>query len=89
MMPPKSARQRNHTPTRRKRTPEELKQIEQLASAVIGLDTARGDNVTVQNLSFQQLTMEAPTKPGRMERVRVTLTDCQASFVTGSSSSCS
>jgi flagellar M-ring protein FliF len=65
----------SHTTNRRKRTPEELKQIEQLTSAVIGLDTTRGDNVTVQNLSFQQPTIETPTKPGRIERVRVTLTD--------------
>lgn len=63
------------TTTRRKRTPEELKQIEQLASAVIGLDTNRGDNVTVQNLSFQKPTIDQPTKPGTVERVRVTLTD--------------
>lgn len=63
------------TTTRRKRTPEELKQIEQLASAVIGLDATRGDNVTVQNLSFHKLETEAPVKPSPVERVRVTLTD--------------
>ena len=61
--------------TRRRRTPEELKQIEQLASAVIGLDSARGDNVTVQNLSFQKPSIDPPVKPGPVERVRVTLTD--------------
>ena len=42
------------TETRRKRTPEELKQIEVLASAAIGLDEKRGDTLAVQNLSFQQ-----------------------------------
>jgi len=66
------------TSTRRKRTPEELKQIEQLASAAIGLDTNRGDSLTVQNLSFQKPEVEAPPKPGAVERVRVTLTDWSA-----------
>ncbi|HEV2500332.1 MAG TPA: flagellar basal-body MS-ring/collar protein FliF [Terriglobia bacterium] len=35
------------------RTPAELKQIQDLASAVLGLDTARGDVVTVENMPFQ------------------------------------
>ena len=35
-----------------KRTPEELKQIEQVAQASIGLDAARGDLVTVQEMAF-------------------------------------
>lgn len=34
------------------RTPEELKQIQALASAVLGLDPARGDAVTVENIPF-------------------------------------
>jgi flagellar M-ring protein FliF len=58
---------------RRKRTPEELKQIEDLAKAAIGVDVSRGDTLTVQNLSFEQLPVEAPTQPGLAERVRVTL----------------
>ena len=61
--------------TRRKRTPEELKQIEQLAQAAIGIDTTRGDVLTVQNLSFNQTSVEAPVKPSVMQKVRVTLSD--------------
>jgi flagellar M-ring protein FliF len=61
--------------TRRKRTPEELKQIEDLAKASIGIDTDRGDTLTVQNLSFEQTPPEAPVKPTPLERVRVTLND--------------
>lgn len=61
--------------TRRKRTPEELKQIEQLAQAAIGIDTTRGDVLTVQNLSFDQVPVEAPAKPSVMQKVRVTLSD--------------
>lgn len=61
--------------TRRKRTPDELKQIEQLAQAAIGIDTTRGDVLTVQNLSFDQAPIEAPVKPSVMQKVRVTLSD--------------
>ncbi len=34
------------------RTPAELMELQQLAQAAVGFDTARGDRVTVQNLSF-------------------------------------
>src|SRR6266478_868284 len=61
--------------TRRKRTPEELKQIEVLAAAVIGLDEKRGDTLAVQNLSFQQLPQQAVPLPGPVERVRVMVND--------------
>jgi flagellar M-ring protein FliF len=63
------------TETRRKRTPDELKQIEDLAKAAIGVDTTRGDIMTVQNLSFDQTPVEAPAKPTVMQKVRVTLDD--------------
>jgi len=39
--------------TRVKRTPAELKQIEVLAENAIGLDTSRGDVISVQNLAFE------------------------------------
>jgi flagellar M-ring protein FliF len=61
--------------SRRKRTPDELKQIEDLARAAIGVDVARGDSVTVQNLSFEQTPVEGPVKPSAAERVRTTLND--------------
>ena len=48
---------------RRKRTAEEMKQIEQLASAALGLDTQRGDLLAIQNLSFQESPVE--TSGGR------------------------
>jgi len=59
----------------RKRTPEELKQIEALAAAAIGLDEKRGDTLAVQNLSFQQLPEQSPPQPSKLEKVRVTLND--------------
>jgi flagellar M-ring protein FliF len=61
--------------SRRKRTPEELKQIEVLAAAAIGLDEKRGDTLAVQNLSFQQIPEKSPELPTRLERVRVVLND--------------
>jgi flagellar M-ring protein FliF len=44
------------------RTPEELKQIQAVASAVLGADPARGDMVTVENIPFQITPLE-PTQP--------------------------
>jgi flagellar M-ring protein FliF len=60
---------------RRKRTPEELKQIQVLAAAAIGFDEKRGDTLAVQNLSFQQLPSQAPALPGKLERVRLVVND--------------
>ena len=55
---------------RRKRTPEELKEIERLASASIGIDTQRGDLLAVENLSFQTEPVESVTPPGKLDRWR-------------------
>lgn len=56
--------------TRRKRTPDEMKEIEQLARAAIGIDAQRGDVLAVENLSFQESPVEAPVPPGKAERWR-------------------
>jgi flagellar M-ring protein FliF len=58
------------TANRRKRTPEEMKQIEQLAGAALGLDTQRGDLLALQNLSFQESPVETPVKPTTIETTR-------------------
>jgi flagellar M-ring protein FliF len=58
------------TPTRRKRTADEMKQIEELARAAIGVDTQRGDVLAVENLSFQELPTETLPPPGKIERWR-------------------
>jgi flagellar M-ring protein FliF len=58
------------TSTRRKRTLEEMKEIEQLARAAIGVDTQRGDVLAVENLSFQELPLETPAPPGKSEHWR-------------------
>jgi len=56
--------------THRKRTSEEMKQIEDLARAAIGVDQQRGDTLAVENISFQQSPGEEISAPNRTERVR-------------------
>ncbi len=63
------------TATRRKRTPEEMKQIEGLAAAALGIDAKRGDLLAVENLSFQVLQQEAPAPPTPLEKVQRNLRD--------------
>jgi len=56
--------------TRRKRSDEEMKEIGQLAAASIGLDTQRGDLLSIENLSFEQAAVEAPPPPKKLETAR-------------------
>src|SRR5208337_5224782 len=58
------------TSTRRKRTADEMKEIEQLARAAIGVDAQRGDVLAVENLSFQELPLEIPDAPAKSEHWR-------------------
>jgi flagellar M-ring protein FliF len=53
---------------RRKRSPEEMKEIEDLAKAAIGFDPARGDTLSVQNISFVATSSEGPP-PNLPERL--------------------
>lgn len=55
---------------RRKRTPEEIKNLEHLAGAAIGVDAARGDVLAVENLSFEQPEPAKPPVLTKVERVR-------------------
>jgi flagellar M-ring protein FliF len=59
------------TEARRKRTPEEMKQIEDLAKAAIGFDAVRGDVLSVQNVSFVNAPIEKTIPPAMVERIRV------------------
>jgi flagellar M-ring protein FliF len=58
---------------RRKRTPEEIKNLEQIAAAAIGVDATRGDVLAVENLSFQGAEPEKMSIPTRLDRVRSTI----------------
>jgi flagellar M-ring protein FliF len=57
--------------TRRKRTPEEMKQIEELAKAAIGFDQQRGDLFSLQNIAFTQPPVEMPAPEGKFQRLLV------------------
>jgi len=54
--------------TRRKRTPAEMKQIENLAKAALGFDMARGDQFSLENISFVMPGVDLPTPPGKIQR---------------------
>jgi len=65
----------NKSNPRQKRTPAELTSIEELAKASVGYDSARGDIVTVQNISFQVVPPETPLPPTRLEKTRTLVMD--------------
>ncbi|MBZ5698036.1 MAG: flagellar M-ring protein FliF [Acidobacteriia bacterium] len=55
--------------TRRKRTPEEMKQLDDLVRAVLGFNAQRGDELSIQNISFQAPPAEAPSTPSPVQRI--------------------
>lgn len=58
----------------RKRSPAQLKQLQDLAQAVLGMDPQRGDVISVQNMSFDDGRVpDAP--PTMLAKVRDGLTD--------------
>jgi flagellar M-ring protein FliF len=61
-----------HKETRRKRTPQEMKQIEEAAKAAIGFDPTRGDFLSVQNISFLTTAPEKVPPTPVTERIRLT-----------------
>lgn len=46
------------TTTNKPRAPEDLQRIQQLVAASVGLDTDRGDQITVENIAFNELPVE-------------------------------
>jgi flagellar M-ring protein FliF len=59
------------TQAQRKRSAEEMKQIEDLTKAAIGWDATRGDQISVQNVSFQAPLIDKPEPPSIPDRVRI------------------
>lgn len=51
------------------RTPEELKQIESIASAALGIDAKRGDSLVVESIAFQSPPQEPANKVTIVEKV--------------------
>jgi len=54
--------------TKRKRTPEEMKQIESLAKAAVGFDMQRGDQFSLENIAFMVPPVDLPTPPGKIQK---------------------
>jgi len=54
--------------TRRKRTPAEMKQMEDLVRAAIGFSAQRGDELSLQNVSFQSSPVETPAPVTGVQR---------------------
>jgi flagellar M-ring protein FliF len=54
--------------TRRKRTPDEMKQIEALARAAVGFDAQRGDQFSLQNVTFTLPPVDVVPPLGRFQR---------------------
>ena len=52
----------------RSRKPEEIQKIQQLVATAVGLDTTRGDQLTVENIPFDTPPVEEPAAPSLVER---------------------
>jgi flagellar M-ring protein FliF len=50
------------------RQPAELQKIQGLVATAVGIDTTRGDQLTVENVAFDASGNEEPTPPGFIER---------------------
>jgi flagellar M-ring protein FliF len=66
--------------TRHKRSPDDLKFISELAQAAIGFNSARGDVISVQNLSFDHGPPLVEPPPTMVDKVRRGLNDYSAVF---------
>jgi flagellar M-ring protein FliF len=53
----------------RPRKPEELQKIQALVAAAVGLDSSRGDQLTIENVPFEEMVTEDAPKPGLWQRV--------------------
>jgi flagellar M-ring protein FliF len=51
------------------RTPEEIKQIESIASAAVGIDAKRGDSIVVESIPFQAPVQDPVLKVTPVEKV--------------------
>jgi flagellar M-ring protein FliF len=56
------------TAARQSRKPEELQKIHGLVAAAVGLDTTRGDQLTVENIAFDAGPTEPLEEPGIIQR---------------------
>lgn len=45
------------------RSPDDLQQLQQLVASAVGFDAARGDQITVENIAFERVSLDAPPLP--------------------------
>jgi flagellar M-ring protein FliF len=57
------------------RSPEQMKQLQDLAAAAIGFDATRGDVLTLEDLSFEQPVIAVMPPPTMADKVRKGLND--------------
>jgi flagellar M-ring protein FliF len=55
--------------TRTPRKPADLQKIQGLVAAAVGLEPDRGDQITVQNISFDEPAMEEGTPPSMLDKI--------------------
>ena len=51
------------TVTRTPRKPEEIQKLQALVAAAVGIDETRGDQITVENVSFEEIPTSEPEAP--------------------------
>lgn len=59
----------------RSRDPAQLQKLHQLVTSAVGLDTTRGDLLTVENIAFNDPVSEPLPEPGLLQRVGPHVTD--------------
>jgi flagellar M-ring protein FliF len=65
----KKAGDGQQTVSRKPRTPEELQQLQALAAAAVGLEPERGDQITVQNVSFEETPVDEPAPMTTIQQI--------------------
>lgn len=63
------------TSTRVPRSREELQKVQQLVAAAVGLDTSRGDQLTVEQMSFDEPLAEEVKAPSIVDRIAPQVTE--------------
>jgi len=56
---------------RRKRTAQEMAQVQELAKGAVGFDDKRGDQLTVEDISFEVFPPEPVPPPSNVQRVQL------------------
>lgn len=65
----KKAGDGTQTVSRKPRTPEELQQLQSIVAAAVGLEPDRGDQLTVQNVSFEEAPVDEPAPMTTIQQI--------------------